>query len=266
MTPESNRKITVENLLSLKKAERPAAEFWATFESEMRAKQLAAIVGKRSWSDGISRMFAVVSRHHLPFGAVAALAVTWVGVHYVGETPSVSHSIPVAVVVPRLAPAVSDVPAPERVVEPRAVAVIGTREAAQAPALASSSSHVVRAPLAMSAEAPPRTPFSYAEVLSVSDFRETQADISRRSDFGSDREFETTLAAVRQPSPEAEPLSRLDPVSEERRSRLLGTSLTTYASASSPRTGASERIKEDRMYESMNPYGSSSGMSLEFKF
>jgi hypothetical protein len=65
-------KITIEDLLRLKKVERPSADFWVTFERELRQKQLSALVEKRtSWRD-IPRFFA--RRAYLPIGATAVLA------------------------------------------------------------------------------------------------------------------------------------------------------------------------------------------------
>ncbi len=74
------QKISVEDLLRIKRAERPPAEFWVSFESELRAKQLAAIVEKRPWWHSLSRAFAGVARLHLPLGATAVLAVTFLTV------------------------------------------------------------------------------------------------------------------------------------------------------------------------------------------
>ena len=39
----SQSQVTIEDLLRLKRAERPPASFWSDFDREMRAKQLAAI-------------------------------------------------------------------------------------------------------------------------------------------------------------------------------------------------------------------------------
>jgi len=86
MKRDTEQKITVEDLIRLKRAERPPAEFWATFESEIRAKQLSAIVSRRPWWDGFSRVFAVVNRHQLSFGAAAAVAMAFVGLRYM-ESP-----------------------------------------------------------------------------------------------------------------------------------------------------------------------------------
>ena len=50
-TPEPSEagKVSLGELLRLKRAERPEPEFWARFEQDLRAKHLAAIVEKRPW-------------------------------------------------------------------------------------------------------------------------------------------------------------------------------------------------------------------------
>jgi hypothetical protein len=266
---QDKKPITLEDLLRLKKAERPPAEFWARFDAEMHAKQLAAIVTKRPWWDGISRGFAVVSRNQLPFGAVAALAVTWAGFHYMGGPADRVHVVQLTgVEATREAPVhtqgASVVTHPSLPVE---VVRVETRVAAssQAPVVVSNASHVSQMSAVAPVESPSRSPFSNVIAVTLADFRE--ANVDRHDAFGSDSEFEPVMAAVRQPV--ADPLARLDPVSEERRSRLLAGALPSYDAAAS-RSPATERIADrvsnDRMYESMDPYESSGGMSLEFKF
>src|SRR5580700_1349209 len=100
-----SRKVELEDLLRLKRSEKPAPDYWARFDSEMRAKQLAAILVRRPWWDGLSRVYSRVHRLSLPVGAAAALVLTWSGVHYL-SAPS--------------APLVQTVPV--RTVEPAAVA------------------------------------------------------------------------------------------------------------------------------------------------
>jgi hypothetical protein len=91
------QKISVEDLLRIKRAEQPPAEFWTRFEHELRAKQLAAIVEKRPWWYALSRVSAGVARLHLPLGATAVLAVTFLTVReYRG--PSTDHDLPVPAV------------------------------------------------------------------------------------------------------------------------------------------------------------------------
>lgn len=74
MSNPDKRPVTVEDLLRLKRAERPSPEFWARFESELRAKQLAAIVEKRPWWQSFS--LAGLARHRLSLGATAVLALS----------------------------------------------------------------------------------------------------------------------------------------------------------------------------------------------
>lgn len=73
-------KVTVEDLLRLKRAERPDAEFWSKFEVELRQKQLAALVERRPWWQSIPLLLN--RRVYLPVGATAALAFTLVSLRY----------------------------------------------------------------------------------------------------------------------------------------------------------------------------------------
>ncbi len=68
--------VTLEDLLRVKRAEQPPAEFWADFERGMRSKQLAAIVEPRPWWAPFIRVGARISRYQLPVGATAILAIT----------------------------------------------------------------------------------------------------------------------------------------------------------------------------------------------
>jgi hypothetical protein len=86
------QKISVEDLLRIKRAEQPPAEFWTRFEHELRAKQLAAIVAKRPWWHALSRASAGVARLHLPLGATAILAVTFLTVREY-RAPTVDHDL-----------------------------------------------------------------------------------------------------------------------------------------------------------------------------
>jgi len=80
--PDSNQrpKITVEDLLRLKRAERPDAGFWENFERELREKQLAALLEKRPWWQELPQL--LTRRPYIPVGATAILAFTLVSVRY----------------------------------------------------------------------------------------------------------------------------------------------------------------------------------------
>lgn len=78
--PDQRPKVTIEDLLRLKRAERPAAEFWTSFERELRQKQLTALLEKRPWWQVLPRI--ITRRVYLPVGATAILAFTLVSVKY----------------------------------------------------------------------------------------------------------------------------------------------------------------------------------------
>lgn len=77
-------KVTVEDLLHLKRSERPTAEFWTGFERELRQKQLTALMEKRPWWRELPRL--ITRRAYLPVGATAILAFTLVSVKYYAPT------------------------------------------------------------------------------------------------------------------------------------------------------------------------------------
>lgn len=76
--PDSN--VTLEDLLRLKRAEKPNAAFWSQFEQQFRAKQLAAAVERKRWWFGLPRFVPGLVRFSLPVGATAVLAFTFVTV------------------------------------------------------------------------------------------------------------------------------------------------------------------------------------------
>jgi len=95
--PTQPTKVTLEDLLRLKRAERPPVEFWAEFEQQMRTKQLAAIVRKDPWWRSWRNVLASSARFHLPVGATAMLALAFITVR------EYRHSAPVETRLPDLA-------------------------------------------------------------------------------------------------------------------------------------------------------------------
>ena len=73
-------KVTLEDLLHLKRAERPSPEFWSNFERELRQKQLTALVQKRRWWHELP--VSLNRRIYLPAGAAAIIAFSVVTVRY----------------------------------------------------------------------------------------------------------------------------------------------------------------------------------------
>jgi len=246
MSLPEKRPVTLEDLLRLKRAERPPEEFWAKFEADMRAKQLSAIVNRPRWS-GLSAWLGTLGRYQMPIGAAAAVALTYIGYTQYQATQA---TVPVPA-----ARSVALVAAPSHsyvsVEKPAPVAAISPASSpaapAAAPVVAESSSHLVQLPAAIAATAPAaRSPFADGIAVTLADYREAPTTL-RPSTFGSDSEFEvvsTRSTAV------AEPLSRLDP-SQERRSRLLDSALPTPRALATDwmRTRASS---DDRMAESLD--------------
>lgn len=87
-------RVTLEDLLRLKRAERPPPEFWAEFERELRKKQLAALVERKSWWHELAAAYSRFGRMRLPLGAIAVLALTFLSIRYYfpprGEPPGIA--------------------------------------------------------------------------------------------------------------------------------------------------------------------------------
>ena len=79
--PEHRAPLTLENLLHLKRAERPSPEFWTRFETELRQKQLAALIDRRPWWQTLPQLLAR-RRAIIPLGATAILALTLVSIKF----------------------------------------------------------------------------------------------------------------------------------------------------------------------------------------
>lgn len=122
------QKPTIEDLLRLKRAERPAENFWARFDAELRAKQLAALVQKPTWS-GVLR--ARLARFALPLGATAACIMS--GVVWLQTRP-----VPSVVTVAAPPTAQVAVPVSETAVTSTSVAQVAVMLEPEGPALVSS--------------------------------------------------------------------------------------------------------------------------------
>lgn len=91
--------VKLEDLLRLKRVERPNPEFWSQFERELRQKQLTALVQKRRWWHELSSR--VQRRVYLPVGATAIIAFSLVTVRHVmpsriATTPDLVPTVAVA--------------------------------------------------------------------------------------------------------------------------------------------------------------------------
>jgi len=270
MNRDPERKITVEDLIRLKRSERPPAEFWTSFESQMRAKQLAAIVVKRPWWDGAARILSGALRYSLPVAAAASVALVWVGVRYAGAPSQAVRGLAIA----RAAAPSAALPQPMRPVpavrqesvaraEPAAVVAVADPQASLV--VAATSPHVTQVPQSAFFDDSERTPIAEGIYVTLADLRETAPVLPQRDVFGSDRDFEASVSARQLAS---DPLARMDPAAD-RRARLLAPALPAYASSSPRALSGSltrERLNDDRIYESMDLYGSSGRSMVGFRF
>jgi hypothetical protein len=274
MKQDTDPKITIEDLIRLKKAERPPAEFWANFESQIRTKQLSAIVSRRPWWDRFSRVLGVVNRHQLSFGAAAAFAMAFAGFRYVSAHPEAAKAAPMNSPAPVAVATIEAVPtaaaplvisaAPQRV-----DVAVDSRDSAPAPkpAAMATASHLTQAPVSVVSDSLSKSPFADGIAIKLADFREPVSEYARPSVFGSDREFEQPASAARPAL--SEPLARMDPAAE-RRARLLAPALPAFSSAGSG-SFAGDWIRQrsssdDRMYESMDRGSSDDRTLVGFRF
>ena len=274
MKPESNRPITIEDLLRLKRAERPAAEFWSTFDQELRAKQLAALVGKRPWWQTLPMAFFRLGRYRIALGASAVVAVTFFSVHDRQPTsatqpetvpaagPVVIQDVPAAA--PILFEPAYELAGAEMPVEPAPVAQnedLAPQSAAPA-VVAVAQVQPSEEPRALpmewaimaardaDSEPPPTTRGLVLNVGAVSSLD----SVSTHSLLDVNSEFETRAMPARVA---VEPLQQMRPPGETRRSRLLTAMVSSASLESSTRTTAraASRIEEERLYDQIHRFG-----------
>jgi hypothetical protein len=278
-TPRRESEVTLEALLSLKRAERPPSEFWGQFEQELRVKQLAAIIEKRPWWHGFGRLGSILRRSGMPLGAVAAVGVAWIGVRefsfslrpaFAPQLASAASSVRAAAT-----PAVLPSPAPVSAV----VATAVPKEAALR-----SGPNAPDASIADGALVPPSTPLG-GDALPAGAFAPTFAQSERMmgASFASaqtvsaasgERDLMGNLPVSYQArllvahSRSAEPLAKMISPAEERRSRLLAeTTAHSESSGFTPRSSDRliDNLSEDRLIESIQRYGVDAH-SVSFKF
>ncbi|MFA5265821.1 MAG: hypothetical protein WC378_18530 [Opitutaceae bacterium] len=90
--------VTVEDLLRVKRAERPTVEFWSAWQKETRGKLQIAMSEKRPWwRSSLPRIWIAVARWHVPVGATALAALAFFSVReYQPAIPGVAVSAPVS--------------------------------------------------------------------------------------------------------------------------------------------------------------------------
>ncbi len=287
MKSDQKNPITLEDLLRLKRAERPPAEFWPEFERELRAKQLAALVTRRPWWRTLpQRAFAGLARYHLPLGATAVLALTFISVREYQTTaperglapnsgaPSVaatSASAETEITAANTGAIVLSLPAREEfaavstpVDETASTQTVGER-ATEPQALTGDVS-------AMNTLVGVAAPGERDELASARSIPENFTAVQTEGQFnrsllGNQRGFETRVMPARA----VDPLAQMTPPSQARRSRYLGKALPASAATTPPAGRSSERLanrlSDDRLYESVSRYAfGGDRVSLMVKF
>jgi len=93
---DRKQSVSVEDLIRLKRAERPDAQFWGSWQHEMRSKIKEAAEHRPSWlSRTLPKVWVSVARWHLPLGATALVALSFVAMReYNAPLPALSAPVP----------------------------------------------------------------------------------------------------------------------------------------------------------------------------
>jgi hypothetical protein len=183
--PPSNKKpsVSVEDLLRLKAAEKPSAEFWSHFERELRQKQLTALVQKRRWWHDLPVLLS--RRVYMPAGAAAIVAFAMVTVRYStsSQLAQVENTAPKIMAAD---PAVESLPATEvsmtsqpleRTENPAQVARVSRRETTPAAvAVSSDLTGVGLLPVQVGAPAS-ETPSARSIAANLASFEQAEPDL-----------------------------------------------------------------------------------------
>lgn len=277
---QPGKAVTLEDLLRLKRAERPGPEFWAQFDDALRAKQLAAIVERRPWWHvDFGAWASVVARVRVPVGLAA------VGVLSVLTVQQFRSPMPVAPVGPvgdadRLAVAdvavVTDVPQAARPGDAEssdaqgvAVAVVQVNAgpewvaAGEAFAADASSAALERGPVASAAAS--EASLSLNATALASDLRSLRpAGLSTLDSSGVATLDLGSFRSNSRTSTVEEPLARVTSPTESRRERLAAL-VAPAAMKSSSQSGSPDRVRE-RMISRLSEddlYSSVSRLNVE---
>lgn len=265
MKRPSQRPVALEDLLRLKRAERPPEAFWADFDRGLREKQLAALLRSRPWwqrwADG--GFWPAWGRLAFPLGAAGLIAGFFLLPRTGGENTAAAGlaglteppSSEVALVVPVVQAAAPDrfVPAPEVApagVEPVALAVA----AAAVVAPASSVPEAAPAPALVAMDSFPMTWAAAGRVETV----------AAGSLLGASSRFEARAPNARSV---VEPLQQMVPPGERRGARILTAMVSMAAVEGGPRATdrVASRLSEQRLYDQIERFGArGAGVNVRF--
>lgn len=251
-------RVTLEDLLRVKRAEQPPTTFWSDFEREMRAKQLAAIVEPRPWWAPLIRVSARLSHYNLPIGAAAVLALSFIsvtGYRSIDSRVAPRTQIGVAATAPRVvSPVAVAVPVTEHLAATTAVETNAgaPEEAVAATDVSTELGQVSHAEPLLDAAAIEPTPS--ARYIAANLAAAQAADPRIMDDV-----FGHTVRTVSDSQPMRDPLAQLAAPGESRRSRLMESALPAVANGGDVAVGTSDRVArrltEERLYDTIRRVG-----------
>jgi hypothetical protein len=285
MNPEKKRPVTLEDLLRLKRCERPEPGFWADFDRQLRAKQLAALVERRPWWQELSlaRVFAGVKRYHLPLGAAAVVALTFVSVrvgyspvttvepgHAPGQTPVMAEPQGEASRLESPAPVAREVAAESALGTTRGAAMVESSVAREDLVVASAAEAARLVPLL---GVPPDAGIeagsagSGLHVETGVGATPTSEVVLASTLLGGANGFSRLEARTTSARPAIEPLRQITPPAERRGSRIL-TAMVSMASVENAMRSterAASRLSEEQLYEQIQRFGArGAGVNVKF--
>lgn len=257
------RPVTVEDLLRLKRAERPPEAFWADFDRGLRAKQLAALLPRRPWWQrwAESRFWPAWGRLALPLGAAGLIAGIFLLPRPVGETVGPPEGVawigepdPVAGFV---APE-AESSAPAAFAAARDLVPV----AAETEPLVVAAADVVPTASPVREPAPARvaTP-SFPVTWDLAGGSEPAMAVSL---LGGARRFE---ARAGNPRPVVEPLQQMVPPGDRRGARILTAMVSVSSTENGPRATdrVASRLSEERLYDQIERFGArGAGVKVRF--
>ena len=265
MKRPSQRPVALEDLLRLKRAERPPEAFWADFDRGLREKQLAALLRSRPWwqrwADG--GFWPAWGRLAFPLGAAGLITGFFLLPRTGGENTAAAGlaglTVPPSSEVALVAPVVQGA-APEQSVPAPEVAPAGVEPAALAGVAAA-----VVAPAGPVPEAAPAP-----ALVAMDSFPMTWAAAGRAetvaagSLLGAANRFEARAPNVRSV---VEPLQQMVPPGERRGTRILTAMVSMAAVEGGPRATdrVASRLSEQRLYDQIERFGArGAGVNVRF--
>ena len=286
-SPRPPSKVSLEDLLRLKRAERPDAAFWAEFESQLRRKQLAAIVVKRPWWRRVS--LSALRKISLPAGATAVVAVTLFTLRQQPSSPALAThttqpTVPAAVAT---LPEPSSLPRSEATAAPPASTLIADTAPSRPPAVSgdSASSHRVSSSAVVAAPVNRAASDSAGSIDTTYALAQVVLGFSDKPQGEQNSVLEAALTSVSDsPSPELNPLSEnvaggtLNPSLEvgyprgPRSPRLLASLDASYGGdaigdsrVERARERITSRLTEQSLYDSISRLGlNANKVSIKF--